>query len=110
MLQCNAEYYELEAAMLLCTKSVGCMPTFRSIDFYPVQAKLQVTTEEANFLTYHGWRLKQNILGLLKDDYLIEDQCTLSMKHRHDSNLFENPDCNADMTEFKICVIMSFIR
>ena len=35
--------------MLLCTESVGCMPTFRSIDFYPVQAKLQVTTEEANF-------------------------------------------------------------
>ena len=48
--------------------------------------------------------------GYLKDDYLIEDQCTLSMKHRHDSNLFENPDCNADMTELKICVIMSFIR
>jgi len=21
--------------MLLCTESVGCMPTFRSIDFYP---------------------------------------------------------------------------
>ena len=73
MLQCNAEYYELEAAMLLCTESVGCMPmpTFRSIDFYPVQAKLQVTTEEANFLTYHGWRwrLKQNILGLLKTSF-----------------------------------------
>ena len=30
--------------MLLCTESVGCMPTFRSIDFYPGR----VTTEEAN--------------------------------------------------------------
>ena len=31
------------------------------------------------------------------------------MKHRHCTNIYESPDCNADMTELKVCVIMSLI-
>ena len=35
--------------MLLCTESVGCMPTFRSIDFYP--GRVTRYNREGQFLT-----------------------------------------------------------
>ena len=43
----------------------------------------------------------------VEDDFEDRDQCTLPMKHRHCTKIYESPDCNADITELKVCVAMS---
>ena len=55
----------------------------------------------------------KNVLNLtsqndeVEDDFEDRDQCTLPMKHRHCTKIYESPDCNADMTELKVCVAMA---
>lgn len=35
-----------------------------------------------------------------------DDGCSLAIKHRHETSIYDSPDCSADMHEFKISVIL----
>ena len=48
--------------------------------------------------------VRQNKVSIDSDP---NDSCNLSIRHRHDTSVYDSPDCSADMHEFRLSLILT---